>query len=185
MSAYNLWYLLLLGCVHNVSSALHPAGLPLSYQQLGHGLFCAFVLLVVGLEWRQKGELLAVPAALLSAGLFMLLTDVHERYLFPALAFLLLGAVGWDGHPRDPASKRPGLWSAYSVLSLTFLFNLVTIAPFTPALGTNLVAIQPPYSARDLVLKALSLLAAAANTLVLAWLVTKLAREPANSHGNQ
>ena len=100
VSGYNLWYLLRLGDVHNVSSALHPGGPPLTYREIG------------------------------------------------------------------------------IVLSVTFLFNLVTIAPFTPTLGTNLVAAQPD-SARVIVLKGISLLTAVVNIVVLTGLVAYLASEKA------
>ncbi len=121
------------------------------------------------------------PAALLSMGLFMLFTEVHERYLFPTLAFLLLGAAQSRAAPvasetpRHPIAQGRSLWWAYGVLSVTFLFNLVTVAPFTPALGTNLIA-APVDSMRTLILKGLSVLAAAINTVVLAWLVNVTAR---------
>lgn len=172
VSGYNLWYLMRLGDVHNVSSLLHPAGLPLSYQQIGLGLFGACAAFAAMQVWRQRARSLMLPSALTAMSLFMLLTNVHERYLFPTLAFLLLAA---SGSPEFDAiiRRRTVLW-VYGLLSATFLFNLITIAPFTPLLGTNLVAASVD-STRTLILKGVSLLAAALNTGVSVWLMVKCA----------
>lgn len=182
VSAYNLWYLVLLGRVHRVSSAVQPFGLPISYKQIGNGLFVALVLLIVGLAWRQRGRAVGVPAALLNLGMFVLLTQGHERYMLSTLPFVLLAAAGWDGRPEGSLAPRPiglgnpGLWWAYGALSLTFLFNLVTIASFAPTLWINLVVPQPA-TLLVRVLKGLSLVAAAANTVALAWLLGAFARK--------
>ena len=114
----------------------------------------------------------ALAAAALSLGVFMLLSEVHERYMFPALAFLLMASV---------QSKR--MWLAYGVLSATFLFNLVTVSPFTSLLGTNLVATEPA-TFEDRVLKVLALLCAAVNLGALVWLTSMLGTRPqAGSRG--
>jgi Gpi18-like mannosyltransferase len=175
VTAYNLWYLLQQGQVQGVASALRPlAWLPLSYQQIGFGLFGALALLVVLLALRRDGSL-AVAAATLTLGLFMLATHMRERYMFPALALLLLGAAERAGGPRPTAgAASSALWWAFGALSLTFLFNLVTIAPFTPALGTNLVA-APADALITVTLKRLALIAAGINLTVLIWLVADLA----------
>ncbi|MCA1553733.1 MAG: hypothetical protein LC737_05080, partial [Chloroflexi bacterium] len=153
VSAYNLWYLLRLGRVHYVSSELHPLGLPVTYQTLGFILFSSFVLLVIGFSLRSRNA--ALPAALLSFGLFMLLTQIHERFMFPVLALLALASA-----------TTPRLWIVYGVLSATFFFNLVTIAPFTDLLGINLVAAEV-LSFKVALLKFLSVLTAAVNMCAL------------------
>ncbi|HLF28103.1 MAG TPA: hypothetical protein VJG32_17365 [Anaerolineae bacterium] len=174
VSGYNLWYLVRLGRVHNFSSTHHPASLPFSYQTLSLILFGVCVAFIALLTWRQRARSLALPAALLCISLFMLLTEVHERHLFPALALLLLTVA------RQPdlnaLLERRSLWRAYGLLSLTFLFNLVTVAPFTPLLGTNLIA-APIDSPGVLMLKALSVLVAAVNLILFAWLIKVYAQD--------
>lgn len=166
VSAYDLWYLLRLGRVHNLSSELHPLGGPVSYQTIGIVLFGSFAAVVAALGVVRRNFFLT--AATLALGAFMLLTQVHERYLFPTLALLALASI-----------SQPRLWFMYGLLTLTFLYNLITIAPFTPLLGSNLIAWQdpasivPPWAA---LLQGLSLGAAGLNILALAWLVVELAR---------
>jgi len=162
VSAYNLWYLLRLSHVHNVTSYAQPLGLPFSYQTLGILLFASYALMITLLAARSDG--LALAAALLCLGLYMLPTQIHERYMFPALPFLALACAA-----------RPRLWIAYAVLSATFFFNLITVAPFTSALGINLIAVEVA-STKVLILKMLSLAAAALNLAVLCWLTLLLAQ---------
>ncbi|MFL5732825.1 MAG: hypothetical protein ACJ78Q_06455, partial [Chloroflexia bacterium] len=197
VSGYNLWYLLFAGRINGISSEIHPAGLPLTYEQIGLGLFALFALLVTALAMHRGGEV-ALPAAVLSLGFFMFMPQVHERHLFPALAFTLLWAgaggsayhvlrrggrvagssiQGLQARNTQYVVRNTGRWLIYGVLSLTYLFNLVTVAPFTPALGTNLVA-APAADAPRLLLQDLSLFAAALNLAILAWLVAQLARRP-------
>jgi len=90
----------------------------------------------------------------------------------------LLGEVGHRAAPHGDSQGQPAgdrcLWWIYSILTATFLFNLVTIASFNPAWWTNLVA-APADTPLVVVLKGLSLVAALINTLVLAWLVLEMA----------
>jgi hypothetical protein len=169
VSAYNGWYLLLFGRVHNVSSLLHPLSLPLAYREIGmvlYGLFTAGVLVLV---WRDRARNLALPAAVLALGMFNLLTEIHERFLFPSVALLALASAA------AARESSPRLGWAYAALSATFLFNLVTIAPFTPVWGGNLVALQAQTPIAQ-ALKALALLAAAVNLLVMVALSIALLR---------
>lgn len=161
VSAYNLWYLLRFGRVHNVSSELHPLGLPFTYQTIGFILFGGYVLLVILLALRS--HTVALPAAALSLGLFMLPTQIHERFMFPVLALLAVASA-----------TAPRLWLAYGVLSATFFFNLITVAPFTDLLGTNLVAADAS-SINIVILKFLSILTAAINVGALVGLTYVLA----------
>jgi Gpi18-like mannosyltransferase len=167
VSAYNLWYLVLGGQVQAVAATEHPFNLPVSYRLLGFGLYGAFLLLAALLIWRSRARSIFLAGAILSLGLFVLFIDIHERYLFPAIALSLLAAV-----------NDPRLRLVYGLLSLTFLFNLITIAPFTSALGSNLVA-APIDSPLVLALKILSLGMAALNVLILITLMLRLKRTPA------
>jgi Gpi18-like mannosyltransferase len=162
VSAYNLWYMVRLGHVHEVSSELYPLGLPVTYQTIGILVFGIFSLGITGLYVLRRAVFLTAAALVL--GLYMLLTQMHERYMFPVLAMLALASV-----------SQPRLWLLYAVLSLSFFFNLVTIAPFTPLLGDNLVATQVP-SPTGVFLKTVALVCAAINVLALIAIVVALAR---------
>ncbi len=173
VSAFNGWYLLLGGQVHNVSSHLRPFGLPVTYQQVGVALFGAFALLAAILVWRQGARWLALPAALLGMGLFMLLTEIHERYLFPVLVFLLLAAIRGEGQAARGWNRR--LVLVYGLLSVTFLFNLVTIAPPPGTLGINLVEVGAE-TGFVAALKGLALVVAGVHLGVMLWLAWLMAR---------
>lgn len=166
-SAFNFWYLVRLGDVHMVSSSLHPLGLPTSYKEIGIALFGTWAALICALVWRNRGTSLALAAALLSLAVYLFLTEAHERFLFPALGFLLLAAA-------DRAGSSRRLWYAYALLSLTFLFNLISVASFAPELWTNIIAVQPPYSGLIATLKTLALGAAATNLAVFGLLMVEL-----------
>ncbi len=171
VSAYSLWFLLHGGNVQGLTPQDRPAGLPVSYLTISLGLAGLLTALVVWLVLRRRNAplALALAAGVLCLGYFMLLPQVHERYLFPALPFLLLAAAQSDG-----SAGQRGLWWAFAALSATFLFNLVTIASPLPSLWVNLIAPQP---ATPLVeaLRALTLVAAAVNLAVLVGLVVALA----------
>ena len=170
-SAYNLWYLVFLGRVGGVSAHASPLGLPLSYAWLGSLLFVAFVALVLALMWRQKshGDA-ALPAVLLALAPFVLLPDMHERYLLPALPLLL-----WCVSSSHDATVRRQLWWCYGLLTVTFFYNVVTVGSFAPQLWGNLIALSPPYARHIVLLKAIAVAAAAINVAVLVWLTRLLA----------
>ncbi|MCI0394223.1 MAG: hypothetical protein L0332_11825 [Chloroflexi bacterium] len=170
VTAYNLWYLLLAGDPTQAAAGDQVGGLPISYATFSAGLYGAFVFLVCGRVARRRGAVsLATATALLALGMFLLLSGVRERYLLPVLPFLLLAAAGWE---RPAAGGRRYGW-AYVALSLTFFFNLATVASFAPALWTNLVVWQPPYPTLIAILKVFSFLAAAIHVVVLAWLMAR------------
>ncbi|MBI3732987.1 MAG: hypothetical protein HY259_05955, partial [Chloroflexi bacterium] len=188
VDAFNGWYLALLGNVYQVSSWRRPFDLPISFEAIGVGLFGLFALGMTGLIWRQSartGEYADpyMAAAVLSLGMFMLLTQMHERYLFPVIPLLLLSAVEQDAE-SDAAWGAQKPWPiawVYLVLSLTFFFNLISTASFVPSLWISIVVPQP-LSPLVVVLKALSFVAAIVNVLVFGWLVRDaIARERVNA----
>jgi hypothetical protein len=161
MSGYNAWYLVRGGDVHNVSSQLNPPWLP-EMLALSLAPFALAQIVILYLMWRAAEPPIVLAAAAACFSFFLLATEVHERYLFPTIGLVLMAAA-----------EKSRLWWMYSLLSLTFLFNLVTIMPFTPLLGTNLVApqtITPTVSA----LKAIALAASALNLAAFGWLVYEL-----------
>jgi len=91
----------------------------LTWRRLALGLFALTVAAILAVYSRH-----ATPGArLLTAGLlaltfFLVPTQMHERYLFPALAMLPLWAVG-------------GAWRErlYGLISIAFLLNLTVVMP--------------------------------------------------------
>ncbi len=89
--AYNLWYLAPLGA--GGSDQARALGL-VSYRAVGMLLLGAVALLIcLALLRRYDGPARAEGAGLLALAFFLLPTQIHERYLFFALAFLVLRAA--------------------------------------------------------------------------------------------
>jgi len=115
LNAYNFWAL---------PGFWKPDTVPhmgLSYQTWGiiaFVIFAAFIMWQLHRRYEQKAALFA--AFLLMFGFFMLVTRMHERYLFPALALL---AISWDGRFT---LKRLTPW-LYIGLTGTFLANLAYV----------------------------------------------------------
>lgn len=180
VSAYNGWYLLHLGRDNARPSTLPLDGLPISYQTAAIIVCVVFTCVVVAIAVHRNATPF-VAAAALALGMFTLLTQMHERHMFPALPFLLLAAAS---HPLRPKGARRGLsalwrpeigWWDYGILSFTFFFNLVTIASFMPSVVTNLIAAEDAVSLRLQVFRAVSLVVAALNLVVLGRLALAVA----------
>ncbi|HZY44122.1 MAG TPA: hypothetical protein VFF70_05155, partial [Anaerolineae bacterium] len=93
ISAYNFWYLALGSQVHAVTASAHPFNWTVSYRLLGFGVYGAFLALATLLIWRSQARSIFLAGTILNLGLFVLFIDIHERYLFPAIALSLLAAV--------------------------------------------------------------------------------------------
>ncbi len=110
LNAYNFWALLGFWKTDTVPH------LGLSYQHWGILLFVIFAAFVIWQFLRKPGGRAPVFATfLLAFGFFMLMTRMHERYLFPVFALLALSFS-----PRYP----PWL---YIGLTGTFFANLVYV----------------------------------------------------------
>ncbi len=118
-----------------------------------------------------------MPAAALTLSMFVVLTQMHERHAYPALAFLAWGAAEETANRRsdvqdgrvEPA-RNISTWWIYGVLTLTMLYNIITILPFSDALGPSIV-VQDVHSPRWVILKRISFVAAALNIVLLLWLI--------------
>jgi tetrahydromethanopterin S-methyltransferase subunit D len=110
--AYNLWYLVTWGGNgYDVGQGIGP----LSYRTIGlllTGLATALVMIV--LLRRNDLATRLECAALLALAFFLLPTQIHERYLFLALAFLALRCV-----------SAPSLLPLYLVFSLNATLNII------------------------------------------------------------
>lgn len=131
LNAFNLWYLFVRGSAAQggtVSMSTDDTGDfvgPLSYRAAGLVLLAGWtalngVILARGdLPWRAW-----VSAAAVTTGFFYLPTQMHERYLYPAVVFL--GLV-------SPLSI--GLAALWVAASVTFLLNLALV--FRPPAAVN------------------------------------------------
>jgi Gpi18-like mannosyltransferase len=110
LNAYNFWAL---GGFW-ASDAATLGGLSLQYWGLIY--YAAFLLLVLPRYYRRPDWRSTVFVSfLLFFGFFMLMTRMHERYLFPVLAML---AMAWP--------FRPARW-LYGGLTATYLFNVAYV----------------------------------------------------------
>jgi hypothetical protein len=171
-SAANLWYAVYLGNTDALALASqHPLGLPVPAGVIGYLLLGAVVAVVcAAMWWRGPAVGLALPATILAMAPFMLLAGMRERYLLPALPFLLLLAADWDDVPHIT-----GTWLGFAALTTTQTINLLAIAPPDASLWSGLFLDQTAGPLARAV-EVLTLAAAAANSLLLAWLLAALAR---------
>jgi Gpi18-like mannosyltransferase len=97
-NAYNLWWLL--GAERSYQAPLLG---PFSASTIGTALFVGLLALALAGVWRdQSRERLYAALALVAVGFFAVTTLQHERYMFQALAFLLLAAA-YDARYVVPA----------------------------------------------------------------------------------
>lgn len=110
--AYNLWYLVTWGGNgYDVGQGIGP----LSYRTIGL-LLTALATAVVVVVLLKRNDLATrlECAALLALAFFLLPTQIHERYLFLALAFLALRCV-----------SAPSLLPIYLIYSLNATLNII------------------------------------------------------------
>jgi hypothetical protein len=170
VSAYNIWYLMLMGHVGRFPPTKLLPGLPLSYRVVAFGMYVVFVVLMVGLLWRDPRRPWMLAVVLLNFGMFIILPQMYERYMFATIVFLLLSAASRSSTRMETSvGRRPGLWWAYGVLSVTFLINLIIISRFAPTARTDRPTIWQP-TLRNAILQGVALLVALTNTVVFCWL---------------
>lgn len=111
MNAFNLWWLL------DGSQAIHISdslGNFVTFKQLGLGLFAAFLVPVI---WYLYKKAKTIPEYFLAASYIYLIffvfpTQIHERYLFPAIALAPFAAV-----------KDKKIFWIYILLTITLFLN--------------------------------------------------------------
>lgn len=124
-NAWNLWWPIerITHLPDTGAFLVHP-WMTLSYRQLGFGLLgisVAVLCLLVRKRWTPREAIALLGAALLS--FFILPTQIHERYAFPAVVFLGLLAV---------LERR---WVIFAGASLLLLSNLVYVFPLHAVIG--------------------------------------------------
>lgn len=91
--------------------------LGISFRKWGIALFGGYFLFALYLLWRRRGRTMLFYLCFLTPfALFLLMTRMHERYLYPSFAFLAL---------LLPARRR--LWVIFAGLSLTYSVNLAYV----------------------------------------------------------
>ncbi len=125
MNSLNLWYV---GSPHRLAVLPWPTEAPpdsqpligpLTSKQVGFVLIGLYTLVICITVWRQANERREfVWAAALYFAVFMLPTQIHERYLYPAAVLALLGAA-----------QAPGLWVIAIGIMFTFSYNIELVAP--------------------------------------------------------
>jgi hypothetical protein len=91
---------------------------PLTFRHIGFALAGLFSLVVfVGVYRRPSARNLAMGLAAVTLVAFVCLTQMHERYDYPAFVFLLMAINGRV------------LFAAWAALSVTMLANLVVAVP--------------------------------------------------------
>jgi hypothetical protein len=112
VNAFNVWWLKWGWLGNSVPDSATLIG-PASYKQVGLLLVVLYSALLLWRFWtRYDRRDVALVATCLSAAFFLLPTQIHSRYLYPALPLLLLAAI-----------QRPRLLGCYTVLSVTFFLN--------------------------------------------------------------
>jgi Gpi18-like mannosyltransferase len=121
VAAYNLWFLALEGgSTRDTEFVLST----ISYRSTGLALFgLATALVCLALLRRSDAPARAESAAVLALAFFVLPTQIHERYLFLALAFLVLRIA-----------SAPWVMLPYLILTVTATLNILgTLKGFAPA----------------------------------------------------
>lgn len=140
VNAYNPWFLVQFASTQILGQPLLDTARvlgPVTLRGVGLALLAGYGLAILWLlnrRWQQRqpgrddwpvaGQYLDAffAAGLLVFGFFMLATEMHERYVLPALAFLALPAA---------TGRRRRL--AYLLLSGVIVLNLLRVLPFAPA----------------------------------------------------
>ncbi|HSP55987.1 MAG TPA: hypothetical protein VLS25_10415, partial [Dehalococcoidia bacterium] len=82
-------------------------------------LFAVNTALIIYVMRKAQGEwALALGTALCLLAFYMLLTRMHERYMFPALVPFLVACI---------LARNPTLWARFSVLGLMQFLNLYQV----------------------------------------------------------
>ena len=133
MNAHNVWWLVGGTQSMNLSDAMHVGNGLFTYHSIGTVMFAAATLLILWRLWRDLYLLRREPlAALIEAAALELLafslfpTEMHERYVVPALVFLSALCV-W----------KPRMAWVYAACSLAVLVSLASTlnATFPQPLG--------------------------------------------------
>ena len=118
MNAFNFWWVFFGEQSHTISDSL---GSVVSYKSLGYTLFAVFLVPAIYFLYK-KAKTTADYFLVVSYSyilFFVFPTQIHERYIFPALALLPFAVV-----------KSRNLFWVYVVLSITLFINNYAILQY-------------------------------------------------------
>jgi Gpi18-like mannosyltransferase len=118
MNAFNFWWVFFGEQAHSISDSL---GTVISYKNLGFLLFGAFMLPAIYYLYKKAKDLsdYFLVASYFYIIFFVFPTQIHERYIFPALALLPFAMV-----------KNKSFFWLYLVLSATLFLNNYAILQY-------------------------------------------------------
>jgi Gpi18-like mannosyltransferase len=126
-AAYNFWWALFADQAMQMND--HDLFFDLiAYRTLGYTIFFSIYGIVIATLWRHlraepsktTGLVLFSAAAIFAQAFFLFNTEMHERYLFPYVAF---------GLPMAFLGRKQAM--AYAAVSLLFLWNMLGWLPYT------------------------------------------------------
>ncbi len=122
MNAHNVWWLVGRESSPRTSDAMRIGNAFLTYHTIGFAMFALASLLVLCKLWSglrgpraEKEAVIAEAAALQVLAFYLFPTEMHERYIVPALVFLAVLCV-W----------KPLAWWLYGVASAAVFFSLAS-----------------------------------------------------------
>ncbi|MCG2686716.1 NPCBM/NEW2 domain-containing protein [Candidatus Parcubacteria bacterium] len=134
MHAHNLWWLITNAQGTSISDQMNLLGLG-TYKTIGFFLFflCYAILLVYfrKKDWNKHRQDFYFGFAFLALCFFILFTQMHERYIFPFFAFMILAFK--NGYAKKVAYVIISLISVgtlLSSLSIAYPENTPTVAQF-------------------------------------------------------
>lgn len=147
-------------------------------KQFGLMMFAVAYAFALWCIWRRReNSTLLLAAAFVCLAFFMLPTQIAERYLFPALPFLLIATA-----------ESAGVLPMYVAASSTFMLNLYLVFPLTAALPWNVLSNQKEPFAHsyhhipDGVRAPLTVMLCLVNIGLLFWLAIRLGRRSLVRH---
>lgn len=97
-NAYNFWHWATGGFAYAVDDGVPYAGTSITPRDVGHLLLGAYLLLIVVTGvLRRHNHSAFLLAGLMGIGFFMLPTQMHERYIYPAIPLLAMAIIGGRG----------------------------------------------------------------------------------------
>lgn len=129
-NAWNLWWPIS-RVVHIPDTAVFFTfhGVTMTYRQTGMMLLAMSQVVLLYAMWRRKLTLSGISAAFAFVwfSFFMLPTEMHERYAFPAVVFFAM-----------LASLEPQTKPYYIIYTVLFFINLLYIYPLHSIIGRGL-----------------------------------------------
>ena len=129
-------------------------------KEAGLALFAFYLAFVLWGLWRRPtGDNFLFAAGLCAYVFFMLLTEMHERYVLPACMLLTLIALR-------------GRWSIYLAVALPVLINQIIALGYENVQGGNALTLESYHA-----FQTASLIFSAINVVLLLWISWRYMRQ--------